>query len=413
MKRIGAVVVIALICSTYSFAQGGRARPRVVVTPTPAPAPSPIQTEGDDTPETQTNRKAPVLQGATKTPSPTPTPEEATDGEDEVIRVETNLVAFPVSVLDRDGRFISGLGKRDFQIFEDGVKQQIQYFESVETPFTVILMLDVSPSTRFKIEEIQDAAVRFVDELRDNDKVMVISFDERVHVLSQPTNNRWQLYNAIRQAQFGDGTSLYDAVDNVIANQLRKIQGRKAVVLFTDGVDTTSKRSNYQTSVRNAEETEALFYPIRYDTMADMNGGTYPRGGGNYPRGGGSSNVNIGAILGILLGGNVPQPRGGGNYPSGRAGSSQNEYETGRRYLEELAEASGGRNFEAGYSLYTAFTGIAEELRRQYSVGYYPDNSGKPGDRKQIRVRVLQPNLVVRAKTSYIVGAGSSSLAGR
>lgn len=407
MRRVGAVLIIALFCGSYGLAQSGRTRPRVAASPTPTP----IEVSSDDTGYTISNpaRKAPVLLGGTKTPSPTPTPESSTDGEDDIIRIETNIVTMPVSVLDRDGRFISGLDKRDFQIFEDGVRQQIGYFESVETPFTVVLMLDVSPSTRFKIEEIQDAAMQFIDELRENDRVMVVSFDEKVHILCQPTNNRSTLYNAVHQTKFGGGTSLYDSIDNVIANQLRRIDGRKAVVLFTDGVDTTSKRSNYQISLRNAEETEALFYPIRYDTIADMNGGS----GGGYPRGGGTSNVNIGTILGILLGGGVQSPRSGGGNPGGRSGSSNSEYETGRRYLEELANASGGRSFEAGYDLYGAFTGIAEELRRQYFVGYYPEKSGQPGDRRQIRIRVMRPNLVVRAKTSYIVGAGTSSVAGK
>lgn len=387
-SRIGTALITVLICWTYAFAQSGGSRPRVVSSPTPEPS------------ETVT-RRPPVLQGGQKSPSPTPTP-ESSEGDDDVIRVETSLVAFPVSVLDRDGRFIPGLTKRDFQILEDGVKQQIQHFESIETPFTVILLIDVSPSTRFKIEQIQEAAMRFVDQLRTEDKVMVISFDEKVHILSQPTNNRRILYEAIRETQFGDGTSLYDAVDGVIANQLKTIRGRKAVVLFTDGVDTTSKRSTYQTSLRNAEETEALFYPIRYNTISDMNGGN---SGGSYPRSGGPDN-NVGTIIGILLGGGsrTPRPSGPGPAPR-RAGSTSSEYETGRRYLEGLAFASGGRSFEAGNDLDIAFRGIAEELRWQYSVGYYPDNSGKPGDRKQIRVRVMRPNLVVRAKTSYIVGS--------
>src|SRR6185436_4149798 len=133
----------------------------------------------------------------------------------------------------------------DFKIFEDGVEQKLDYFQSVEQPFTVIMLIDVSPSTQFKIEEIQNAAITFVDQLRPADRVMVIAFDENVHILSPATNNRNQLRNAIRQAAFGEGTSLYEAVSYVIDNQLRQIQGRKAVVLFTDGVDTTSRRANY------------------------------------------------------------------------------------------------------------------------------------------------------------------------
>jgi VWFA-related protein len=362
---------------------------------------------------TPTEKRPPILQGGKTLPqtSPTPPTNEETVEEDDVIRVETNLVTMPVSVLDRDGRFISGLQQKDFQIFEDGIQQKIEYFQSVEQPFTVILMLDVSPSTQFQIDEIQEAAIAFVNQLRRDDKVQVISFDERIHVLSPVTNDRRVLQNAILETEFGDGTGLYEAVDFVINRQLRQIQGRKAVVIFTDGVDTTSRRASYESTVREAEEAEALIYPIRFDTQSDMNGGWGGGGGGGsypYPRrrqppGG------MGGILGTILGGgNVRIGRGGGG-----AGSSSAEYETGKRYLEELARNSGGRNFEARNDLNAAFSGIAEELRRQYSIGYYPETVGKAGERKQIRVRVMRPNLVVRAKSSYIVGANDNKLAGK
>jgi VWFA-related protein len=225
--------------------------------------------------------------------------------------------------------------------------------------------------------------------------------------LSQVTNNRAALRNAIRKAEFGDGTSLYEAVDHVINRELQRIEGRKAVVLFTDGVDTTSRRANYQSTVRAAEEIDALFYPIRYDTFNEMNGGY--GGGTNYPRQQrrGSGNI-LGDILGGILGGSVQI---GGPTPSG--GGSRSEYETGKRYLEELARNSGGRKFEADNDLNAAFSGIAEELRRQYSLGYYPETVGQKGERKQIRVRVKRPNAVVRAKNSYIVGDSDKKLAGK
>src|SRR5690606_37753498 len=132
-------------------------------------------------------------------------------------------------------------------------EQKVDYFLSVEQPFTVILMIDVSPSTEYRIDEIHRAAMAFVDELRPNDKVMVIAFDDSVRVLARATNDRRVLHNAIRQAQFGDGTSLYEAVDHAINRELRLIQGRKAVVLFTDGVDTTSRRANYESTIADAE----------------------------------------------------------------------------------------------------------------------------------------------------------------
>lgn len=387
MRSVLAILFAGMMVSAVGAQSGSNSRPRVVTQVPPT-------IKGDTT--AQAEKRAPVLQGQTKIePQPTESPVVSVD-DDEEIRVETNLVTMPVSVLDRDGRFISGLTERDFQIFENGVQQKVEYFQSVEQPFTVILMIDVSPSTKFKIEEIQDAAIAFVNQLRRDDKVMVIAFDDKVQVLSPITGDRRVLQNAIRQANFGDGTSLYEAVDHVLNQQLPRISGRKAVVLFTDGVDTTSKRANYQGTIRESEESEALFYPIRYDTMADMNGG-YTGGGPTtrrQPSGGG-----IGSIIGIILGGGNVRIGGG----RGSAGSSSAEYETGKRYLAELARTSGGRNFEARNDLSAAFSGIAEELRRQYSLGYYPETTGKRGDRRQIRVRVMRPNLVVRAKTSYIV----------
>ncbi len=335
----------------------------------------------------------------------TPTATPPVEDDDGVIRVETNIVTMPVSVLDRDGRFISGLQQNDFKIFENGVEQKVDYFQSVEQPFTVILLLDVSPSTQFKIDEIQNGAITFVNQLRPGDRVMVIAFDENVHVLSPITSNRNQLRDAIRQVQFGDGTGLYEAVDYVIDEQLRRIEGRKAVVLFSDGVDTTSRRATYESTLKATEEIDALFYTVRYDTSGAMGGG-----GGGYPqprrRGG---RVTMADILGaIIMGGSVNVGGGGG-------GGSSAEYAKGRKYLELLAQNSGGREFEAASTsnLDAAFRGIAEELRRQYSLGYYPENVGKIGDRKQIRIRVMRPGVVVRAKNSYIVGQTNRNLAGR
>ncbi|MDI1240856.1 MAG: VWA domain-containing protein [bacterium] len=402
MKRFAFSFVLLGIAAVSALSQGDRSsRTRVATTPTPQ-APS-IQ---NDTVRPQGERRAPVFStpnGGRPAATPTPGSNQAISGDsDEEIRVETNLVTMPVSVLDRDGRFVSGLAQRDFEIFENGAKQKIEHFQSVEQPFTVVLMIDVSPSTQFRIDEIQTAAITFVDQLRPADRVMVIAFDERVRVLSEPTNNRGQLRNAIYMAEFGDGTSLYEAVDNALNRQLAKIQGRKAIVIFTDGVDTTSRRANYQSTILDVEEADALVYPIRYNTQRGGFGGGGGGGGGwGGPRQRRRS-TGWGGAIGIILGGQLPPVYGGG----GPAGGSSEEYETGRQYLEELAAKSGGRKFEAdsSTSLDTAFAGIAEELRRQYSVGYYPDTAGQKGERRQIKVRVMRPGLVVRAKNSYVVG---------
>ncbi len=404
MKKIALVLLLlGSFCVVTAFAQTGnkKTRPRIVQIPSSTPETrTPPVLIGDT--NSKKTRKPPVLIGGDTSKSPPPAEditnvEDIIEDSDEIIKIETNFVTLPVSVLDRNGRFQSGLQQRDFKIFENGIEQKVEYFASVEKPFTVVLLIDVSPSTQYKIDEIHRAAISFVDQLRPNDKVMVVSFDQSYNVLSRPTSNRSQLRAAIRRANFGGGTSLYDAVSRTINLELKRIEGRKAIVLFTDGVDTTSRRANYESSLRQVEEVDALIYPIRYDTYKQYTSGNRRPTSRRRPR--------TGSILGDILGAIIVGGNGGGSI--GGAGSSPEEYRRGKQYLEELALYSGGRKFESATTrnLDEAFRSIAEELRRQYSLGYYP-TSGEDGERRKIRVRVLGKNLVVRTRNSYIVGEG-------
>ena len=248
-KALVGIIFLGLMVSFAMAQSSNSTRPRVAPTPVPP-------TLGNDT-VSKSPGGPPVLQGGRNVPSPRPEATATPDifDENEVIKVETNLVTMPVSVLDRDGRFISGLRQQDFKIFENGVEQKVDYFQSVEQPFTVVLLIDVSPSTQFRIDEIQQAAITFVDKLRPADRVMVISFDQNVNVLCPPTNNRYQLRDAIRQAQFGDGTGLYEAVDYAINQELRQLEvalpqardllrpgGRLVVIAFHSLEDRIVKR---------------------------------------------------------------------------------------------------------------------------------------------------------------------------
>jgi VWFA-related protein len=323
-------------------------------------------------------------------------PEEVEPGD--VIRVDTTLVTLPVSVMDRDGRYIPNLTKEDFRVFEDGIDQAVAFFSSVDKPFSVVLMIDTSNSTRFRLEDIHDAAITFVNQLRPDDRVMVVSFDDDIKVLSDFTLDRSKLTKAIRRAETGDGTRLYDAVDMVMNQRLSQVNGRKAVVLFTDGVDTTSKRATYQSNVLDSEELDALIYPVQYNTFADVSGGA-----GGWP--GNRSDDVLAQILGGILG-------GGRIYRGGRRGipgTSRQEYEVANRYLQELSVRTGARKYEADsvQNLEASFSNIAEELRRQYSIGYYPTRVPQAGERRQIRVRVNQPNVVVRTRGSYVFNQNS------
>ncbi|HZI18199.1 MAG TPA: VWA domain-containing protein [Pyrinomonadaceae bacterium] len=400
MRKCAALVLFPLLLASLLAPPVGSAlaqsRPRRVVTPpagtqppasTPKPPASAPQTRPTPLPQGSPGASQPGQPGqpgARTAPARGEVNEEV--GEDEVLRVNAALVTVPVTVLDRDGRFISGLRREEFRILEDGIEQEITYFAPVEQPFTVALLIDTSNSTRFKLDEIQSAAIAFLDQLRPEDRVMVISFDDAVKVLSEPTSDRAELRRAVRRTQTGGSTRLYDAVDTAI-RRLDHVKGRKAMVLFTDGVDTTSRAASYPSTIVQAEELDALVYPIQYNTYRDVGGGQGPSGGG------------VGMVIDILRG-KIPAPTGGGGGP----GSSREEYRRAGEYLRRLANLTGGRHHDADdiYNLERAFTSIAEELRRQYSLGYYPARQSQASERRQIRVRVRRPNLVVRSRDSYV-----------
>ncbi len=380
MPRLGRTTLCAACASiaglaSVASAQSGRNSPR----PTPAPVTvetpagysesTPRRNAWPDTPTPNTRRTKKEADNASKLPSSGASRAETPEG---TIRIETELVTVPVSVFGKDGRYISGLQRENFKIFEDGVEQTISYFGTSEKPFTVILLLDTSLSTSYKIEEIRRAATEFVDQLSLQDLVGVIEFDGNVHVLTAPTANRPLIYRAIGKADFGYGTSLYDAVYQTLRKKLSRISGRKAIVLFTDGVDTTSENAGYDTTLAFAEESDAVIFPIYYNTY--------------------SWNTRPGAGVTLL----------------DQAGTTPEEYAVGRKYLLELAEYTGGRVFRPDGSaegLTDAFRAIAEELKRQYSIGYFPNTVGSTGQRKQIRVRVDRPGLTILARDSYVVGA--------
>lgn len=325
-------------------------------------------------------------------------PEEVSEGD--VVRVDTTLVTVPVSVLDRQGRFVPNLRREDFSVLENGAEQSIAYFETAEKPFTVALLLDVSPSTQFHISEIQEAAIAFAKQLRPQDRVLIISFSDEVLLLTEATNDISTITQVVLgNLKEGNSTRLYDAVHLAVKERLDRIPGRKAMVLFTDGVDTGSFSSTYQSTLYEAEELDALIYPVRYDTSdymrAFQNAGsgnvTVVTRSSNWPFG---SRTTTQTISGPPINGGVPVP-----------GTTKADYDRADQYLHALADKSGGRLYQANdrTQLSEAFTRIAQELRWQYSIGYYPKAAtDESGERRQIRVRVHQPDLAVKARDSYL-----------
>ncbi len=354
MKRILFIGLVVLFASDFSRAQSGRTKTYSESSP--------------QSTQTQTNQQ---------------TEKEQTQSDnDEIIRIDTDLVIIPARITDGKGKPVLDLKQQEFKIFENGTEQEIAYFSNQEQPFTVALVLDMSYSSVFKLPEIQAAALAFVNQLRGDDKVMVVSFDEKVRVLCEPTNDRKVLKLAIEGARIASGTSLYTALDLVLNEKFSNISGRKAVVLLSDGVDTSSKNLNSADILRSLGGGDALIYPLKYDTYDDVQKTR-------------KKNAEV------LYDENdrpyrVEKPK--------QKGEREEDYERADEFLKELSVQTGGTLYRVSSTtnLNRAFAKIADELRKIYSLGYYPSNPRQMGVRYAVNVRVYRPNLKIQAKENYV-----------
>ena len=298
------------------------------------------------------------------------------ESEDEVVRVDTTLVSIPVRVKNRNGGYIPNLRGEDFHIFEDGVEQEIEVFETTDKPFTVALVLDISDSTKIELRDIQNAAAAFLNQLQPADRALIVVFDKQVVKLTEATGDRKVLSEAIRRVKTGGGTALYDTVETLINSYLKKIGGRKAIVILTDGIDTSSVSATFDSTVRFAAEQYALIYPIQFnpDSLLDKKAAAL--------------DSNLGPTIYTT--------------PSGESISAA--FERGNRYLRLLSNTSGGRFYYAAglKNLEQSFAQIADELRQQYSIGYYPKNQALKKEKRRIKVSVSIPESKVKTRENYI-----------
>ena len=434
--RASAAVLLILLLATLCFGQAGRRPPHGEAVKKTQPA----------APEAPRNN------------------EEQRDQHDQAIKLEATLVMVPVIASDRDGRYIPDMRREEFTLHEDGVKQEIVFFATVNEPFHVVLMLDTSASTQEKLGQIKSAAWAFVEQLKPADRVKVISFDDQVHDLCEFTNDRAELARAIDRTRPGQGTKLYDAVALAL-REMRPVQGRKAIVLFTDGADMRSDLARYEDNINDVEESGVIVYPIRYDTRAETEAMLRSQGGlggiikrppvGTTPTTmpGGDRVPQLPPIGGPTTGDpripspgsppvgypyprNIPYP--GGRIPDNRIPDNRNPqdsrfpgernpdprypgrddslsreldiaYALADRYLNELAAKSGGKLSRADtlYSLPAAFAQIAAELRTQYALGYYPSNAIRDGSYRKIQVRANRKGVVIRARPGYRAPSGT------
>lgn len=327
-----------------------------------------------------------------------PPPANRPDGgdDDQVVKLESTLVNIPLLVSDRSGRYIPQLRKDDFVLYEDGMQQEIASFGSEEVPFHVALLLDVSPSVEDNIPDIQEAALAFVRQLRPQDRVMVVSFARDINYLTDFTNNRQELEWAIRRVRTGSGTSVYDAVYETVARRMRGIDGRKALILLSDGEDTTSHRADHDDAINIVTESDVLVYGIRYPGTGG--GGGYSRPWPRSPWPG----------IQLPLPFPIPWPRSRRNGPyggGGGGGGGSNPRNWGNRdFMKDITEAGGGPVFDAEQvsDLSRLATRIADELRHVYVLSYYPKNALSNGGYRSIRIRVRgRDDIAIRHRRGY------------
>lgn len=312
-------------------------------------------------------------------------PEESVDETDvyeDVIKINTDLIVVPVQIKDSKNKSVLDIKREEFKVFENGIEQEIAYFSDQDQPFTVALALDMSYSSVFKLQEIQAAAFSFVNQLRPDDKIMVVSFDEKVRVLCEPTNDRKVLKLAIEGAEISSGTSLYKVLDLIQNEKFKKITGRKAIVLLSDGVDTSSKNLTKSEILSEFGETDTIVYPVKYDTYDDVQKNRKENAEVVYDE------KNRPYL--------VMKPK--------EKGEREEDYREANEFLKSLASQTGGSIYRVNSTtnLNRAFSKIANELRKTYSLGYYSGNPRKIGVRYAVNIRVYRQNLKIKAKDSYI-----------
>ena len=305
---------------------------------------------------------------------------------DEVIKIDTALVSVPVIVSDRQGRYVPNLAVKDFTLYQDDVKQNIEFFAATEEPLNIALLIDTSRSTTRALGDIKRAALDFIELLKPQDKAMIVSFDYQTQILTPLTSDRNNLRRAVERAQIGEeyGTTLREAVDETVNRSFAGLKGRKAIVLLTDGVDFGSSVST-EDLMYSLEESDTLIYPIFYQQNGDL--GVRNRGGIMLPRGG----------RGGIFGGRLP---GGGNFPGRRRVEKLNQ--KAEEFLQQLADATAGRFYRSDVAdLNATFKNVVDELRFQYRLGFYPPDGAGEDVVHQLKVKVARSDVAVRARSSY------------
>jgi Ca-activated chloride channel family protein len=292
-------------------------------------------------------------------PAPAPPARPAPPAQAPSFRVGVELVSMNVTVTDAANRYVTDLEENDFQVYEDGVKQDVTLFNRTNLPIALAMLLDTSASMEARLPVAQEAAIGFARRLRPQDLAEVIDFDSRVVILAPFTSKAADLEQAIRRTSAGGSTSMYNAIyialkdlKKIVATNADEIR-RQAIVVLSDGEDTSSLLP-FEEVLDLAKRSETAIYAI----------GLRSNEGGSF----------------------------------GNKGFKEAEF-----VLRQLTQQTGGRAFFPTQvtELNTIYSQISDELSSQYTVGYTSKNARRDGAWRRIVVRVARPSVTARTKQGY------------
>lgn len=303
--------------------------------------------------------------------------------DDDAIKVDTSIVRVNIGVADGRGRPVTDLSQRNFQVFEDGERQSISRFELSTAPFSVVMLLDMSGSTKSFRQNIKLSAARFLDALAPGDRVAVVEFYSKIRMLNDFTTNRSTAAHSIAVSNGEGDTGLYKAISFSLEKLASEQNRRKAIVVLTDGVDTESQKAD-RIALANAADSQVL-ETIKPDANPALN-----------------RILNLADAHGVTI---YPLALPTGD-PARLADPTPRQialFTAARDRLKIVADRSGGtlntiRRLEEMGALYAM---VAADLRTLYTIEYQPVNDKRDGKWRAIRVEVSEPGLIARSRQGY------------
>jgi Ca-activated chloride channel homolog len=315
------------------------------------------------------------------------------------------LVTIPVAVSDREGRYIAGLKKDDFTVYQNGVEQDIDFFSTDSEPLTVALLIDTSGSTSGVLKEIKDAAKDFVDLLNENDQCLIATFDAEVKIHNSFASDRKTLKKTLDKIQTArqEGSVMLSAVEQTARNSFANVQGRKAIVILSDGKDLGSRLSkNDLTNL--LEESDLMIYSIFYQTgkgfnkiVVEPDGKVKEAAQNKQPETKKPKKKKKGYSIVIPLPGDTFSQEDAKLIDKVASVEAVN-------FLQELSDLTAGKFYQSDApSLSRIFKQIAGELKQQYRLGFYTREAqaAASDDFNTISVKVQRPDAVVRARGKF------------